>query len=343
MNKKIIAASVAAAFVMAAPAAQAEIKVYSMIQFELTDIDFGEGGAEDNLRVSDNQRGRLGVKGGHDLGGGLKSFAVAEFDFEGSSINNGQVPDAEFGNDGRGNGRAGFRVREINAGLKGAFGSIALGTIRSAYKYMGGVKYDPYVATQLEQRKRGGMSGGSTGHNGFLNNGFVYTGKFGIAKVHATYSLDDSDRDGDGLNNDDGELSAGVSFGSKKWEAGIALYDQGLNNGNNSTEAVKLFGKFKFGTSTILAQFEDVDETNVANSEYIMIGYQLKLGKGMISAYYGERDRNQGANDSENITIAYMHKFNKKSRVWVGYQEYDVNNGTASDRDSLSLGIRVDI
>ena len=330
MNKKLIAAAVAAACVAGAPAAQAEIKAFSMVQFELTDID-RDGSASDNLAVTDNQRGRFGFKGGHDLGGGLKSFAYVEFDFEGG--NN----DAEFG--GRGNGT---RVREINAGLEGAFGKIALGTVRSAYKYNGGVKYDPYVATQLEQRGRAGMSGGATGHNAFLNNGFVYNVKAGIAKIHATYSLDDTDRDSGTENNDDGELSLAATFGSKKWEAGAAYYDQGLSVDAEGVEALKVFGKMKFGTSTILAQFENVEEAGTAESDYLMIGYQLKLGKGMVSVYYGERDRN-AANDQDNITVAYMHKFNKKSRVWAGYQTFDEAGGSANDVDRLSLGIRVDI
>ena len=331
MNKKIIAAAVAAAFVAAAPAAQAEIKAYSMVQFELTDFD-RDGSASDNLAVTDNQRGRFGFKGGHDLGGGLKSFAMVEFDFEGGNR------DAEFG--GTGNGT---RIREANAGLKGAFGSIALGTVKSAYKYTGGVKYDPYVATQLEQRGRGGMSSGTTGHNAFLNNAFQYNIKAGMAKIHATYSLDDTDRDSGTENNDDGELSLGVAFGNKKWEAGAAYYDQGLSVDAEGVEALKIFGKISFaGMHTILAQFENVEEAGTAESDYIMIGYQLKLGKGMISLYYGERDRNT-ANDQENITLGYTHKFNKKSRVWAGYQAYDEAGGSTNDVDRLSLGIRVDI
>jgi len=330
MNKKLIAAAVAAACVAGAPAAQADIKVYSQVQFELTDTDFG-GATTDTTRVTDNQRGRFGLKGGHDLGGGLKSFAHAEFDFVGA--NN----DVEFGS----NSNHAFRVREVSAGLKGAFGAISLGTVKSAYKYSGGVKYDPYVATQLEQRGRGGMSSGATGHNAFLSNAFRYTVKAGIAKIQATYSLDDTDRDAD-ASGDDGQYTLGAVFGNKMWEAGVALQDEGLS-GNGNNESAKVFGKVKFAKiHTILAQIESVDTSTTEESDYMMIGYQLKVGKGMVSLYLGDRDSNVNANDADNVTVAYMHKFNKKSRVWAGYQTYDTT-GTTSDADRISLGIRVDI
>jgi predicted porin len=333
MNKKIIAAAVAAACVAGAPAAQAEIKVYSQVQFELTDTD-ADGAANDTVRVTDNQRGRLGVKGGHDLGGGLKSFAIAEFDFDG----NGR--DVDFGGKTE---RNAFRIREVNPGLKGGFGSIALGTVKSAYKYFGGVKYDPFVTTQLEARGVG-MTGGTSGHNGFLNNAFVYTNKFGMAKLHVTYSLDDTDRDSGTASDDDGELSAGLKFGNKTWEAGLAYYDEGVSVAADNTSNTKLFGKMAFGNHTVLGQYEISEVGTGANNEteYVWLGYQLKLGKGMLNAQYAMVDPDGNNNDHDMITIGYIHKFNKQTRIFAGYQtaDYDVNT---SDVDQLSVGIRVDI
>jgi len=332
MNKKLIAAAVAAACVAGAPAAQAEIKVYSQVQFEITNTDV-DGAATDTTRVNDNQRGRFGIKGGHDLGGGLKSFAKAEFDFDG----NGR--DVNFGGKTE---RNAFRIREVNAGLKGGFGSIGLGTVKSAYKYAGGVKYDPFVTTQLEARGAG-MEGGTDAHNGFLNNALIYQAKFGMVKLHATYSLDDTDRDGD-AQADDGELSAALSFGSKKWEAGVAIYDEAGSVSTSSQANFKLHGKMKFGNHTVLAQYEDADTGANVNpgSEYIWLGYQLKVGKGMVNVQYATVDVDGATNDREMITVGYIHKFNKKSRIFAGYQNVDFEAAN-SDIDQLTVGIRVDI
>ncbi|MGD8925833.1 MAG: porin [Thioalkalispiraceae bacterium] len=333
MNKKLIAAAVATACVAGAPAAQAEIKTYAQVQFEIANIDVD--GSDSVTRVTDQQRGRLGVKGGHDLGGGLKSFAIAEFDFDG----NGR--DVDFGGKTE---RNAFRIREVNAGLKGSFGSIGLGTVKSAYKYYGGVKYDPFVTTTLEARGDG-MTGGTGGHNGFLNNALVYMGKFGITSLHITYSPDDTDRDGDGQG-DDGELSAGIKFGKKTWEAGLAYYDEGVSIANTNLTNTKVFGKMSFGNHTILGQIEKSDSGAATNSEtqYIWLGYQLKLGKGMLNAQYAEVDPDGNNNDHTMITLGYIHKLNKQSRVFAGYQtvDYDAGAGTA-DKDTISVGIRVDI
>ena len=42
--------------------------------------------------------------------------------------------------------------REVMVGLRGRFGDFETGRIRTPYRYLGGVKYDPFVATALEQR-----------------------------------------------------------------------------------------------------------------------------------------------------------------------------------------------
>jgi predicted porin len=341
MNKKLIAAAVASACVLAAPAAQAEITVYSNIQFELTNTDID--GSDSTTTVNDKERGRLGIKGGHDLGGGLKSVALAEFDFEGGN------KDAEFG--GTSANRAAFRVREINAGLKGAFGTIRLGTVKSAYKYSGGVKYDPFVTTALEARGVG-MSGAEVangrnkagGHNGFLNNAFQYNIKAGMVKVHATYSLDDTDADSGTANDDDGEYTLGVTVGNKKWEAGFALYNEGVSVSTENQENQKLFGKISFGNSTILAQWEVTDTGAASNGEtdYKWLGYNLKLGKGLLNAQYATVDPDGTNNDRDMITVGYIHKFNKQTRIFAGYQTIDYD-AASSDSDEITLGIRVDI
>jgi predicted porin len=345
MNKKLVAAAVAAG--LAAPmAAQAEITVYSHVQFEIANIDPEVG--DSATVVTDNQRGRIGVKGGHDLGGGLKSWAKAEFDFEGGNR------DAEFGSTtrpvkdstGAKTGdtytvRNALRVREINAGLKGSFGSIGLGTVKSAYKYYGGVKYDPFVTTTLEARGTT-MRGGTDGQNGFLNNALIYTGKFGMVNLHLTYSPDDTNQGGGATGVDGaGETTAGIKFGDKAWEAGAAMYSSGLDNGR---ENLKVFGSFKFGNNTIRAQWEDTDDGSATNptTEYMWLGYELKLGKGMLNVQYGMADPDGNNNDTEALTLGYIHKFNKQSRVFVGYKDVD-EDAAGEDFSILSAGIRVDI
>ena len=119
-------------------------------------IQGGGGRFQEDVGVTDNKRGRLGVKGSEDLGGGLKGIYKYEW----------QVDTTDMSTNDKGNHTNG---REAFVGLKGGFGQIELGRVKAAYKYYGGVKYDPFVTTELEARRYGGMSTGSFGHNSFLS------------------------------------------------------------------------------------------------------------------------------------------------------------------------------
>ncbi|MDH5408490.1 MAG: porin, partial [Gammaproteobacteria bacterium] len=230
MNKKLIALAVGAA--MAPMAAQAEITPYAHIQFELANID---DGTDTSMRITDRERGRIGVKGNHDVGGGMKAFATAEFDFVGGNDDSefGDAVDTDDNGDEvkvRGNA---LRVREISAGVKGGFGQVEIGTLKSAYKYTGGVKYDPFVTTTLEARGAYGMSGGkdfggAMGHNAFVNNAIGYKNKAGALSFWLTYSPDDSDTDNDNQG-DDGQMTYAVKFAGGNFEAFLSGVDRGTS------------------------------------------------------------------------------------------------------------------
>lgn len=254
MNKKLIALAVAASF--AAPmAAHAEATPYAQIQFELANTD---SNGTKSVRVTDKERGRVGLKGSEDLGNGMKAIAKAEFDIVGGN------DDSEFGDPTdttsaaddehthtvkvRGNA---LRVREIMAGIKAGFGEIQIGTLKSAYKYTGGVKYDPFVTTTLEARGAYGMSKGSSGHNGFINNALAYKNKFGPVSLWVTFSPDDTDRDSDNKK-DAGEMTYGVKFNSGNLEAFVSGYDSGVSSTSSEYTATKFGGKFKLGGGTAL-------------------------------------------------------------------------------------------
>jgi len=126
-------------------------------------------------------------------------------------------------------------------------------------------------------------------------------------------------------------------------EAGVAVFDEG-QSGTGSVESTKVFGSMTFGNNTIRAQYEDTDAGSASNNstEYVWLGYELKLGKGMLNVQYATVDPDGASNDHDMLTAAYIYKFNKQTRVWAGYQtlDYDAAN---SDTDRLGLGIRVDI
>ena len=346
MNKKLIAMAVAASF--AAPlAAHAEATPYAKVQFELFSFDDGKTDAAGSTKgnyIGDKERGQFGLKGSEDLGNGLKSFAKAEFDFIGGNA------DSEFGTETDSNGDTtkgnGTRVREISAGISGGFGEVQIGTLKSAYKYTGGVKYDAFVATTLEARKAYGMSGL---HNGFINNALAYKGKFGGLGVWVTYSPDDTDRDGDGKK-DAGEMTGAVSFSGGNFEAFVSTYQYGGSDSTKDYSSNKIGGKFKFGGSmSVMAQYEMMDYS-AANSDitHTYVAFNMGFGKTSLAVQYGIQDKDETTdtnNSGTMLTVGANHKFSKNTRVFVGYKKLDGDAAGTSAKDDtyISAGLRVDI
>ena len=341
MNKKLIALAVAASF--AAPlAAQAETTPYANVQFEVTSYDDGVSGtaSKKGTFINDKERGQIGLKGSEDLGNGLKAIAKAEFDFVGG---NGSG-DSEFGkNTDKDTGNA-LRIREIFAGLSGGFGEIQIGTLKSAYKYTGGVAYDAFVATNLEARKAYGMS---DLQNGFINNAIAYKNKFGALGLWVTYSPDETDRDGD-TKTDAGETTVGVNFSAGNLEVVAAYYDAALSATNGSYTTTKVGGKFNMGGGTaIMAQYE-MKAADAANSDVTntFVAFHLGMGDNTLVAQYGIQDKDEtvASNDSGTmLTIGGIHKFSKNSRVFAGYKKLDGDKATGAKDDTyMSVGLRVD-
>ncbi len=363
MNKKLIAAAIAAG--LAAPmSANAAPTVYGHLQAEISSEDRtlstidtdpttaglqgnvtdgrvvqgGGGRFQEDIGVDDNKRGRLGVKGSEDLGGGLK--AIYKFEWQ---------VDTTDGNPNDGS-------RESFVGLKGGFGQVELGRVKSPYKYYGGVKYDPFVTTEIEARRYGGMSTGDYGQNGFLSRTLAYQGKFGMVNIRATYAP--SEQDGE-----DGDLGFGIKFGDKMWEAGFAwAHDEDTNNStgtgatDESFDAMKIFGKVKFGNMAVRGQYEMLEEEQAGaaadqEGDIIFLGFDMKFGKTSLHIQAAEGTWEVSGSpdqESEYLAIGVVHKFSKKTRVFAGYGDMSVDNmnntagGANGDRDALTVGMRID-
>lgn len=329
MNKKLIA--IAAGAVFALPmAASADVIVYGKAQVEVANFDRDLAGTldqngdpiTDGIDVVDQARGRIGFKASEDLGDGLKG--IAKFEFKADTA------------DGVASGAAiALSPRESFVGLKASWGQIEMGRLKSEYKYTGGVKYDPFVATTLEARRNGGMTGGSLGHNGFLTKSVGYRVKAGPVKLGITYAPSE----------DDGLLSAAAKFGAKNWEAFLAVIDNGDRNGVGSPaySSAKVGGKVKFGgMHTIVGQFESTDpDTGGAEPTYLFLGYHLKMGKNTVVVQYGANDAD-GGTDIDYLTLGFIHKFSKSTRVFGGYRLTSPDSTVSSDINVISVGLRKD-
>ncbi|HHC73259.1 MAG TPA: porin, partial [Thiotrichales bacterium] len=320
--------------------AEAGVKWYGQLQMEVSSeslditgkafdgVVVQKLGNYDGVTVDDNKRGRLGVKVSEDLGNGLKALAKFEWQVDTSDA------DAYDGS------------RESYVGLTGGWGTFLAGSLKSPYKYTGGVKYDPFVTTQLEARRYGGMSTGTLGHNAFINDAVAYASpNMNGFNVIVGYVFDESINTGVGAPID-GSLVASAKYGTKAWEVFVAgAYG---DNGVDGYDATKFGGKFKFGGGhEVVAQYEIIDAMGTDES-ILFAGYHYTMGKTMFVAQMGLGTAELADDqDSTYFAIGAVHKLSKKTRVFGGYRSTSVDNaagttGNDYDGSALSLGLRVD-
>ncbi|MCI0504515.1 MAG: porin [Gammaproteobacteria bacterium] len=355
---------------------QADVTVYGIAQVEATAVSWQQEtpGACDNndaevsdrcdgVDLIDNAQGRLGVRATEDLGAGLTGLAV--FEFKADTADNDVGAKTTQGNDGAGNTEEAITVsgisltpREAMVGLKASWGQLELGNLKSAYKYFGGVKYDPFVATTLEARGNGGMSGASAygqstalgpngpyprvsgvyGHMGFLKEmiGYEYSG--GPVNIRVTYGLADGRAD----------YSAGAMYNPGQFELFVALTGTGdtLDNGDGeSYDSWKVGGAVKFGAHKLVAQYEQHTysiDTALEDDEptHMFIGWNMKLGKNTFVIQGGQLDTDDDTTPNADTTYAALgviHGFTKSTSVFGGYRMSDADDDSKEDVVTVGL------
>ncbi len=157
MNKKLIAAAVAGAFIAPAAFAQTStVQIYGLLNVEYGFVNQPDtGGAvpanRSNVDALNSGASRIGFKGEEKLGGGLSAFWQCESDVRflgGASQSSGSLCD-----------------RNSAIGLKGGFGSLFIGTWDSPIKRVSGItritNETGWVGSQLMTLSNGGAWTGS--------------------------------------------------------------------------------------------------------------------------------------------------------------------------------------
>jgi len=251
MKKSLLTLAVAAGMA-ASGAAFADVTTYGHAQVEIGTY----GGDVEGIAVADAARGRIGFKASEDLGDGMKAITKMEFKVDTADGDAGaascKATDANAATSGTsiscsGSGGISLQKREQLVGLKTGMGTVELGRLKSAYKYFGGVKYDPFVASLLEARGNGGMSGkvgkgNAYGHNSFISDSFGYSHKVGAASFRLTYDFDDGGpaTTATGANG----MTFGFKFATKAFEVVAAIANDG-EAGTSEYSATKFGGQFK--------------------------------------------------------------------------------------------------
>ena len=335
MKKTLLAMAVGATIVAAPVIAQADVKMFGKIQVEVVNLD---GGIYDSYTRQGDYSGmsRVGFDASKDLGNGLKAIGRLAWGLNPSDGSNG-----------------GFAfARSQYVGLAGGWGAFIAGRVQSPYKTYGGVAWDPYVATFMQARRMGGMSGDGTGHNGFVNDQLVYASPVmaGI-KFTAHYGLDEDSVDGanGGL---DGTWGAGVSGTWGPVEVigayltyknttntlpGVGCADPvtgpGPNCGGDSIDQAKIGIRYKGNGLTAALQYEDVDNAGAIRVNGLRVGGNgeakiifanlgYKFGNTLISGNWGTTDtKADNTSDVDYWALGARYYLAKKVSTYLGYAE----------------------
>ena len=325
--KKTLVAMAVGATLAAAPmiAAQADVKIFGKLQVEAVNLD---GGAFDSYTQQGDAGGmsRLGFDASKDLGNGLK--AIGRYDFQ-LNPSNGSAPVA----------------REQYVGLAGGWGAFIAGRVQSPYKTYGGVKWDPFVATFMQARRSGGMSGDPTGHNGFVNDQLVYASPVmaGI-KFTAHYGVDET-ATSETTGGADGSWGAGVSGNWGPVEViGAYLTYHNTNQascqpaptcGGDSIDQAKIGARYKGHGFTAAIQYEDVDNVGsirvngnrvgaVGKGKILFANLGYKFGNTLITGSYGTTDvKAEGQNDIDYWMIGARYYLAKTVSTYLGYSSVE--------------------
>ncbi|MEJ2450776.1 MAG: porin, partial [Gammaproteobacteria bacterium] len=185
------------------------------------------------------------------------------------------------------------------------------------------------------------------GQGGYFSNAISYQKKFGMAKVWLAYSPEESHPQ-DALSNAGhagakGDLMASLVFNIPNGQVGVAYAKD--NNATGTTgpageKNTKVFGKYSFGTSTVLAQYEQSKSDVATDYKVYFVGYQLKLpSMNKLAVQLGQTKLDSGANPKTGYAaIGMFHNFSKKTSIFAVYRKTSPDG--ANDQKAFSVGLR---
>lgn len=318
MNKKIIAAAIAASFSLPASSAFAakvlgdKLNIYGKVHVSIDSSDRDDPAVtNDGLGISSNSS-RLGFKG--QLPAGSMKF-IYQVESE-----------IRFDEGKSGSTLAG---RNTYAGLTGGFGQLIVGQYDTPFKTVAS-KWGIFGDSVGERRA---ILGASYSDGNQLNerakNAIMYTFKTKSVRFDAMYANDPEKKTSGGLENTDKNvLSIGLRYKSGPLWLGIASESWEGQSKAGNVDAVRVGAKYKFGTVQLGAFYETIDSADKAqwNRDATGLNAKIKVSKTTdIRAQYLVVDDADGTTDTgaTKIGLGIFHKLDKKAQVYIAYGSTD--------------------
>jgi len=344
MNKKLLAVAVASA--IAAPmaaSADSSLTVYGGVGVAVESIDNGPNSAV----AVNNNHSALGFEGSTDVNSNLA--AVFHWD---AFVN---IDNAGGNGSLIGGGRDGW------AGLRGSFGTVALGFQGRPWKTLSHA-LDPFEGTIADYSSVLGRGGeGDFSFDTGIGNSIIWFGpNINGFTWHAQYGTEDRDQvlatgptsalgdpQAEGGNNygiqgnySNDQFLVGLSYSQNEDVTGGA--------GRDDATAIKLVGSINFGPATVTAAYEQLEGIGFisdADRDAYWIAGTYDIGPGSIRAAYTAADDLDGAGNNntgaDQFSLGYFGELSDNATWYVIYSsisnDNNANYGFRSDPSTSSL------
>lgn len=321
MNKKLIALAVGAGLAMPAMASAVQVagkalQVYGQVHISVDSAKNydASGNSVSKLNMSSNSS-RLGFKGEGDIGGMTGFYKIEAAIY--ATI---------------GDGSHDFAHRASIVGMKGNFGSLALGYQDTVYKDTF-KKFDVMGNSIGDSRN---ILGEGKFDKRAKNGVFYYSPKMGGLQLGLGYSTAWEDKKINGQDNNNNSLTDIVLSYSANGMFLAAGYEQqkliGVSSVNNeSTQTIsgtRLVGGYKTGPMDIRAIYEHatnsgIDKSASLNRNNYGVAFVYKVGgPGSMILQYMKAGKSDVGNDGANqVTVGYTYKLAKNSKTYIMYDK----------------------
>jgi len=327
MKKSLIAMAVAG-IVDAPMAAQAETQVFGIMHmsagmWESTDSTATPTTTEDNFQIN-SHASRLGVKGSHDLGGGMSGIYHIEYGVnpEGATV---------------------LTRRNQFAGIGASWGEVLIGNRDTPLKLSQG-KFDQFGD------RFGDLASISTGDTR-NEDSITYVGKFGAIKVEAQVAASEGDgkKTGDPAAPGKGdsiadETSVAVSYSAGPLYVAVAMDSYDSTEGQETDSLTRVTATYAMGSMQLGLMVESGgygDKT--ADKDVMGLSFKMGMGNNAVKVQYmtGE-DSSTVPVEETHTSVGYDMGLSKQVTAYVDYSVYDVTVGSASgDTTFMGAGLEV--
>jgi predicted porin len=294
MNKKLIAAAIAAA--VSAPAAMADVTVYGKIHMSIDSVD-GDGAAYSGQAIT-SRASRIGFKGTEDLGNGLK----AVWKYEASIATD---TSSDLGN---------FGGRDAYLGLAGNFGTVLLaGAINTPFKNSTG-PMDFFGDTLADQNSTVG-----TDDNRASNVIAYISPKFSGVQFSGAMIAGETAPSNDGLAD---AYSVALTYNNAGISAAVAYEDLDTLAGTDPKTKVRVGLGYKMDAFKVAGVYEKQSDIVVAGTDATawQISAAYTMGNNTMKAMYGSYDKD-GASELNSWAVGVDHKMSKRTAVYALYAD----------------------